>query len=83
MRAEIAVETFSILASVSGEWQMTASVTNESSVQLHLLNALLWRENYRSVFVKLPTTPQERGERERGNETFTETTEAESTVMNH
>lgn len=41
--SEIAAETFSIQASVSGEWQMTASVTNESSVQLHLFNALLWR----------------------------------------
>lgn len=65
MRAEIAVETFSILASVSGEWQVTASVTNESSVQLHLFNVLLWRANHSSLFVKLSATPQERREWER------------------
>jgi len=40
------------LASVSGEWQVTASVTNESSVQLHLFNALLRRANHGSLFVK-------------------------------
>lgn len=42
------------LASVSGEWQVTASVTNESIVQLHLFNALLWRQTHSSLFVKLP-----------------------------
>lgn len=52
-------------ASVSGEWQVTACVTNESSVQLHLFNAPLWRANRSRLFVKLFATPQER--RERGN----------------
>lgn len=51
-------------ASASGEWQVTASVTNESSVQLHLFNALLWRANHSSLFVKLPP-PLRKGERER------------------
>lgn len=41
------------LPSVSGEWQVTASVTNESSVQLHLFNVLLRRVNHSRLFVKL------------------------------
>lgn len=78
------METFSGVASVSGEWQVTASVTNESSVQLHLFAVLLWRANHSSLFVKLFATPQERRERE-GEEIkhLQETSQAESKAVCH
>lgn len=39
--------------SVCVEWQVTASVTNESSVQLHLFSTLLWRANCSRLSAKL------------------------------
>lgn len=80
LRAEKAVETF--LASVSGEWQVTASVTNESSVQLHLFDAPLWRAKHSSLFVKLRTAPQERSAREEIKH-LQKPPELRATVINH
>lgn len=58
------------LASVSGEWQVTASVTNESSVQLRLFTAFLWRAKPQPSICQAPHYPsgkETHGEGGRGN----------------